>query len=797
MANDRRPLNSVATILAACGVLVIVLLSSPAAVLAQEALLLDDTELANMYAPALFFHAAELFRPQPVDVMVDTARLQRIHPNWLAINVLNELSIADLLSYDENYALDVWYGSQGESNSINYTAHRDFYQATLHPEFGGPPIVAYARVVRDINSHTIIIQYWLFYYYNDWFNKHEGDWEMVQVMLSEAGDPQWLVLSQHHGGTRRSWQSIHTVDGTHPAVYVALGSHANYFIGDEIYPNGKTIGNVRVEIMDRTGSSGQVIPSITLLPGCHEVTSDPGRWSGLEWLAFGGYWGERGPQRDFSGPLGPCSKGEQWDQPFQWGLEQPLDAEVWYLNRLRVQIEGTEGSRVDIRGAAGEELPDAASLGDIALLHRDPLEGEEFIANIQVSPQSQFGVTVTWPDRDSSSVTHYTFSDLRAGNTGQVSFRLAETDVPRLAIGGLMDTTEPDSVEVENTTWDAPDLIWVAGLLPVTDVLLGVGISILAALLPTLAYVGILYWADRYEKEPKRLLASAFFWGAIPAIVIAIAVRIFFRLPPDMLGTNAVEVLQVGLVGPFVEEAIKGIAIFYIARRYYLEFDDVLDGIVYGAMAGFGFAMTGNLLSYLGAFLLRGFSGLSSVIFIQGVLYGLNHAMYSSIFGAGLGFGRLAKKRWVRWTAPLVAFVISVIVHALHNLAVENAVGFSPITVTLTWAGILVIVIVMLLAVRKQRRYMVEELQGEVPDEIYAIMTSSGSRRKAYWAALRQGGIRGWRYSRKMGQLCAELAIKKMQLSLDPDEPRLLKEAARLRGELDAIIKKWQQMGVN
>lgn len=793
MANDRRSLNPKATILAVCGVLVIVLLSSPAAVSAQDIFLLDDTELASMYAPALFFHAAELFRPQSVDVMVDTARLQRIPPNWLAINVLNELSIADLLSYDENYALDVWYGNQGASNFINYTAHRDFYQATLHPGVGGPPVVAYARVVRNLSSHAIVIQYWLFYYYNDWFNKHEGDWEMVQVILSEVGDPQWVVLSQHHGGTRRSWQSIQTVDGTHPAVYVALGSHANYFVGDEIYPNGKTIGNVRVEIMDRTGSSGQVIPSITLLPECHEVTADPGRWSGLEWLAFGGHWGERGPQRDFSGPLGPCSKGEQWDQAFQWGLEQPLDAEVWYLNRLRVQIEGAQGSQVDIRSAVGEELPDAVSLGDVALLHRDPLAGEEFIADIQILPQSQFEVTVTWPDRESSSVTHYTFSDLRAGNTGHASITLAETGVPRLAIDGQMDSSEPDSVEVEYTTWDAPDLIWVAGLLPVTDVLLGVGISILAALLPTLAYVGILYWADRYEKEPKRLLATAFFWGAIPAIVIAIAVRIFFRLPPDMLGTNAVEALQTGLVGPFVEEAIKGIAIFYIARRYYLEFDDVLDGIVYGAMAGFGFAMTGNLLSYLGAFLLRGFSGLSSVIFIQGVLYGLNHAMYSSIFGAGLGFGRLAKKRWMRWAAPLAAFIISVIVHALHNLAVENAIGVNPITVILTWVGTLVIVLVMFLAVRRQGRHLVEELEGEVPDEIYVTMTSPGGRSKAYWAALRQGGIRGWRNSRKIGQLCAELAIKKMQLGLDPEEPRLLKETARLRGELDARIKKWQQ----
>ena len=36
-------------------------------------------------------------------------------------------------------------------------------------------------------------------------------------------------------------------------------------------------------------------------------------------------------------------------------------------------------------------------------------------------------------------------------------------------------------------------------------------LSILAAVLPTILYVGIIYWVDRYEKEPWWLLAAAFF----------------------------------------------------------------------------------------------------------------------------------------------------------------------------------------------------------------------------------------------------------------------------------------------
>ena len=165
--------------------------------------------------------------------------------------------------------------------------------------------------------------------------------------------------------------------------------------------------------------------------------------------------------------------------------------------------------------------------------------------------------------------------------------------------------------------------------------------------------------------------------------------------------------------------------------RYRLEFDNVLDGIIYGAMVGFGFAMTGNILSYLGAFLLRGFDGLSSTIFIEGVLYGLNHALYSALFGAGLGYARLALKRWQRWAVPLVAFVLAVVVHALHNLVVHNAIGLNPLTVASTWAGVLVIVVVVVWSLRRQRQWLATELAGEVPDELYRTLTVRGGRERA------------------------------------------------------------------
>jgi RsiW-degrading membrane proteinase PrsW (M82 family) len=372
--------------------------------------------------------------------------------------------------------------------------------------------------------------------------------------------------------------------------------------------------------------------------------------------------------------------------------------------------------------------------------------------------------------------------------------RLQAGEAPQVTLPEETGEITAASREVQSATWDAPDLVWIAGILPATDVLRGLGLSMLATVVPTMLYVGTLYWADRYEKEPKRLLASAFLWGAIPAILVALAVRVFFRLPPELLGPKAIEALQTGLVAPLMEEALKGAVVLWIAWRYRMEFDDVLDGIVYGAMAGFGFAMTGNALSYLGAFLLRGFSGLSNTIFVQGVLYGLNHAMYSAIFGAGLGYARLARKRWQRWAVPLAAFVLSVVVHAVHNLVLQNSMGLNPFTVLITWGGVLVIVVVMVLALRRQKRSLIEELPGEIPEQLYQSMISGDLRRKAYWSALRRGGLRGWRTMRRTNQLCAELAQKKMQYRLRPEDAAVGEEMARLRNELGAMVAKWRRL---
>ena len=102
--------------------------------------------------------------------------------------------------------------------------------------------VYYGRVVYEMdhqNNRWTILQYHFFYAFNDWrlaangMNHHEGDWEKVAVYLKNDS-PYAVLFSQHGAGNIEKWETvIKAVDklgnvSTHPVVYVALGSHANY-----------------------------------------------------------------------------------------------------------------------------------------------------------------------------------------------------------------------------------------------------------------------------------------------------------------------------------------------------------------------------------------------------------------------------------------------------------------------------------------------------------------------------------------------------------------------------------------
>jgi hypothetical protein len=119
----------------------------------------------------------------------------------------------------------------------------------------------------------------------------------------------------------------------------------------------------------------------------------------------------------------------------------------------------------------------------------------------------------------------------------------------------------------------------------------------------------------------------------------------------------------------------------------------------------------------------------------------------------------------------------------------RRALGLSPFAVALTGAGLSVIVVAAIGSLRRQRAVLAAELETELPESLYAVVCRSAPRTRAQWRALREGGLHAWRRSRLLHQLCTELAFKKMQRRLGPEDPAREAEIRILRRRIEGLLE--------
>ena len=179
----------------------------------------------------------------------------------------------------------------------------------------------YAHVTTS--GDTILVQYWMFYVFNyGTFNRHEGDWEMVEYILDQTRTPVAAVYSQHEGGQRVGWSDLLMENG-HPVVYVARGSHSNFpALGQGPLGPGADV----VSADGQTWTAGIDCAIVVL--------GEPGagnRPSGQSWLDFAGNWGECGGtwsgMTGKNGPLGPAFReGGQMFSSATWGVAIPTNS---------------------------------------------------------------------------------------------------------------------------------------------------------------------------------------------------------------------------------------------------------------------------------------------------------------------------------------------------------------------------------------------------------------------------------------------------------------------------------------
>jgi RsiW-degrading membrane proteinase PrsW (M82 family) len=315
--------------------------------------------------------------------------------------------------------------------------------------------------------------------------------------------------------------------------------------------------------------------------------------------------------------------------------------------------------------------------------------------------------------------------------------------------------------------------------------------AILAAALPTAFYGLLLWWLDRYEKEPLTLLLAAFGWGALPAIALAVIFELVLAAP--LGGSPLGPGVAAWSLAPLVEEPIKGLALvglFFYARH---EFDGPLDGIVYGALIGFGFSMTENLLYFVR------FANTDSLFWIRSIVFGLNHAFFTSLIGLALGAVRYSHSLRLNFLAYTGGLALAILFHALHNFVVQ----FQLLGLLVSWliqsCGVFVVLAVAVLAWRNELRWLVEELAEEVSTGIlsardYDEITSVPLRIRRQMEALVRGGWTDFRHVRRLHHLATELAFRKSQSRMH-DECHPLDECQRLREAIAEVRANLQADG--
>jgi len=322
--------------------------------------------------------------------------------------------------------------------------------------------------------------------------------------------------------------------------------------------------------------------------------------------------------------------------------------------------------------------------------------------------------------------------------------------------------------------------------------MLAPSLALLGALLPTVIYVSVIWWLDRYEKEPLGLLALAFLWGAIPAAIISVLLEFVLDLLITTLGGESLvaSVASVSVSAPLVEESAKGIALIGLVLIFSREFDDVLDGIVYGAMIGFGFAFSENLFAYFLPILTQEGIGSGVVnIFMRSIVFGFNHAFWTGIVGAAIGVARLSHDWGRRLLVPLAGWATAVLLHGLHNagaVLVEQTFCLSlGVSLVVDWGGLLLLLIIAVLVLRKEsdwiERGLVDEVRrGALSPQEFDLLRSAGRRAQVRWKAWSQGGRSAYRSVGRYFQSATELAFRKQHLH-SPEDGASLAEIKRLQ----------------
>jgi RsiW-degrading membrane proteinase PrsW (M82 family) len=185
-------------------------------------------------------------------------------------------------------------------------------------------------------------------------------------------------------------------------------------------------------------------------------------------------------------------------------------------------------------------------------------------------------------------------------------------------------------------------------------------IAITAAVVPALLLIWYFYRQDRFP-EPQRVLLMTFFLGVLTTVPAGVVEWLMMTGGlPGLAPTPLLAGLSLAATAGVTEEVFKWlVVILYCARNK--EFDEPMDGIVYGVVASLGFATLENYLyvqmSPEGTLLLTALARAFTAVPC--------HAFLGAIMGYHVGQAWFGSRR--RGLHLLLSLVLPAVLHTLYD----------------------------------------------------------------------------------------------------------------------------------
>lgn len=300
----------------------------------------------------------------------------------------------------------------------------------------------------------------------------------------------------------------------------------------------------------------------------------------------------------------------------------------------------------------------------------------------------------------------------------------------------------------------------------------------------------VIYRLDQFEPEPVSLVVGAFLWGAVIAVFFSALTNSLLSgilenlLPPDVFMD-----WRAAIVAPINEEFYKamGLAVLFLIAP--LEFDSLMDGLVYGAFIGLGFQAVENVQYFVQAVDLAGggdqIGPVLGVFFVRVIAAGVySHVLFTSLVGIGFAYAvtRREKPPALRAAVFFLLYAAACAAHFVWNspwfesMVSEDNIGSFVGYAFVKGIPFLAFLTVLVLIARRREaeafsRLVASEVAGDVitEGEIH-ILRSARRRRRARRAV---AAARGYAAGRLLGALQKEqmrlaLVASKAQSATDP-----------------------------